>query len=241
MEILNLGGSYEPSARSSKKKFKVVLGIGLLAAVMGMGSTLAASITLNAGSAVEFGQGIASTAACDSAITITPFSTYANAVAGDFLFSSFTLSNVDTRTAGCASKYFIIKAFTNTDTSSAGAAYLYAGDSTTATPLPLGVKYTDPTIVTGGVDIAGYTKYNTGIALQLSSTGSTCTVTVAGTADKSVVACAVTPGSDATYGNATYTVTLYSAVATDAKLGVPTSAVSKLTLESTGSAPAGFA
>ncbi len=240
MEILNLGGSFEPSARSSKKKFKVVLGIGLLAAVMGMGSTLAASITLNAGSAVEFGQGIASTAACDSAITITPFSTYANAVAGDFLFSSFTLSNVDTSTAGCASKYFIIKAFTNTDTTTSGAAYLYTGDSTTATPLPLGVKYTDPTKVTGGSAIAGYTKYNTGIAILLDSNGGNCTLKLAGTADSSAVTCAVTPGSDAQVGNATYTVTLYWSGATNAKLGVPTSAVSKLTLESTGSQPAGF-
>ena len=40
MDILNLGGAPEPSERPSKKKLKVVIGIGLLAGFMGMGSTL---------------------------------------------------------------------------------------------------------------------------------------------------------------------------------------------------------
>ena len=37
MEILNLGGLNEPSERPSKKKLKVVIGIGVLAGVMGFG------------------------------------------------------------------------------------------------------------------------------------------------------------------------------------------------------------
>ena len=78
MEILNLGGSQEPSARPSKKKFKVVLGIGLLAGVMGIGSTLAATVSINTGATVEFGQGVAATTACDSSLTVTPGTTYVN-------------------------------------------------------------------------------------------------------------------------------------------------------------------
>ena len=81
MDILNLGGVNEPSERPSKKKLKVIIGIGLLAGVMGMGSTLAASITLNGGTAVEFGQGVQLVTACDDAITVTPTSTFVNRTA----------------------------------------------------------------------------------------------------------------------------------------------------------------
>jgi hypothetical protein len=68
MDILNLGGINEPSERPSKKKLKVIIGIGLLAGVMGMGSTLAASITLNGGTSVEFGQGVQYVTACDTGV-----------------------------------------------------------------------------------------------------------------------------------------------------------------------------
>lgn len=239
MEILNLGGSYEPSARSPKKKFKVVLGIGLLAAVMGMGSTLAASITLNSGSAVEFGQGIATATACDSSITVTPNSSYTNAATGDFLFSSVSISTVDSSTAGCAGKTFVLKAFAtgNGDTSTTGPAYLYAIDSTTASPLYLGWKYSSG-IVTGGSAASGAVYYNNGVAITLgATTGSTCTVTVSGTnKDKTGTVCTVTPGAS---GLATYTITFGGG--TNATYGVPTSAVAKITLESLGSAPSTYA
>ena len=191
MEILNLGGSFEPSARSPKKKFKVVLGIGLLAAVMGMGSTLAASITLNSGSAVEFGQGIATTSGCDTAITLTPFSTYVNnAVAADFLFTSFALSDVDTTTAHCGGKTFVIKAYTDSST----VATNYSTGAIVANPLYLGWHYASG--ATGGAG-SGRTPvaYNSGIALTLSAGGTSCTVTVlpgSGSADISGATCALT-------------------------------------------------
>ena len=80
MEILNLGGAAEgnSSAPKSRKKLRVLLGIGALAAVTGIGSTLAANISLNGGGNVEFGQGVATTAACDNDITLTPISTFSN-------------------------------------------------------------------------------------------------------------------------------------------------------------------
>ena len=231
MEILNLGGSFEPSARSPKKKFKVVLGIGLLAAVMGMGSTLAASITLNSGSAVEFGQGIASTTACDTAITLTPFSTYVNnAVAADFLFTSFALSDVDTSTAKCGGKTFVIKGYTDSST----VATNYSSGESVANPLYLGWHYTSG--ATGGAG-SGRTPigYNTGIALTLNAGGTSCTVTVlagAGSADISGAACALTAN--------TLTVTLGDGGG-GAAYGPASSAVTKLTVESMSSAPSGYA
>ena len=230
MEILNLGGSFEPSARSPKKKFKVVLGIGLLAAVMGMGSTLAASITLNSGSAVEFGQGIATTTACDSTITLTPYSTYVNnAVAADFLFSSFTLTNVDTATAQCGTKTFVIKGYTD----SATAATAYAVGGTVANPLYLGWHYSSG--ATGGASSGrGETAYNSGIALTLGAAGTTCAVTVlagSGSADISGAACTLTGG--------TITVVLGDG-GDGAAFGPSSSAVTKLTVESMSSAPSGY-
>lgn len=83
MEILNLGnGSEDSSAQASpkSKKLKVAkaaIGIGTIASFAGLGSTLAANITLNDDQNVEFGQGVAQTAGCDAdGFTITPISYY---------------------------------------------------------------------------------------------------------------------------------------------------------------------
>ena len=83
MEILNLGnGSEDSSAQASpkSKKLKVAkaaIGIGTIASIAGLGSTLAANITLNEDQNVEFGQGVAQTAGCDTdGFTITPISYY---------------------------------------------------------------------------------------------------------------------------------------------------------------------
>jgi len=72
----------QPSARtgSAKLKYKVAVGVGGLAGLFGIGSTLAANISLNNGGAVEFGQGVAQTAACDEdGFTVTPIAYYDNA------------------------------------------------------------------------------------------------------------------------------------------------------------------
>jgi hypothetical protein len=65
---------------ASKLKYKVVVGVGGLAGLFGIGSTLAANISLNNGGAVEFGQGVAQTAACDDdGFMVTPVTSYDNA------------------------------------------------------------------------------------------------------------------------------------------------------------------
>lgn len=85
MSILNLN---TPAGRgpAGKKSVKLWMGVGLLAAVLGFGSTLAASITLNQpGGTTEFGQGVTQTVYCggDQTVTITPLSAYQNSVKSD--------------------------------------------------------------------------------------------------------------------------------------------------------------
>ena len=94
MEFLNLGSGSDESAKfPSKKRLKVAksaIGIGGLAALTGLGSTFAANISLNNDAAVEFGQGVAQTAACDEdGFTITPVSYY------DADLSAFRLDYVE--------------------------------------------------------------------------------------------------------------------------------------------------
>ena len=129
MEILNLGGASEEvptpnKSRKPNKKFKIALGIGVLAVMTGLGSTLAANISLNGGAPVEFGQGVAITAACngDTPITLTPTSTFTNtedAETSIFSLSGVVITGIDFSTPnqttgiGCAGKTFILKAYTD--------------------------------------------------------------------------------------------------------------------------------
>jgi hypothetical protein len=59
------------------KKYKAAIGFGSIVGLFGIGSTLAANISLNGGDNIEFGQGVANTAACDQdGFTITPITSY---------------------------------------------------------------------------------------------------------------------------------------------------------------------
>jgi hypothetical protein len=55
----------EPSSSKKSKKYKKALVVGGAVSLAGLGSTFAANISLNQGNNVEFGQGVAQTAACD--------------------------------------------------------------------------------------------------------------------------------------------------------------------------------
>ena len=249
MEILNLGGSNDSSGPAPKKKFKVLLGVGLLAAVMGMGSTLAASITLSSGSPVEFGQGVAATTACDTSLTVTPFSTYVNretSTAADFLFSSVSISNLDTRTTdtssgeGCGGRVLVLKAYTDTAT----AATKYAANQLVSNPLYLGWAYGSTGNVTGGAtQTPAGVGYNTGVSIGIPTSGNTCTILVGGYGgikmDKNGVSCTITPGAA---GAASVRIVFGKSEnqTFGAAYGVPSSAVAKMTLESSASAPADF-
>jgi hypothetical protein len=125
MEILNLGGAQEntPSSLKSRKPLRALLAIGAVAAVTGIGSTLAATITLNTATsgAVEFGQGVVTTAACDPEITVTPISAFANSAGtGAFNLQSIELSEIDISgdPAGvCYGKTLTINGYGDTDPS----------------------------------------------------------------------------------------------------------------------------
>jgi hypothetical protein len=119
VEILNLGGSEESSlsAPKSRKSLRVLLGIGALAAVTGIGSTLAANISLNNDTSVEFGQGVVTTAACDGTITVTPISEFTNDIngGGEFYLTSVDLSDID---SACDTKTLTVKGYDDTDPNS---------------------------------------------------------------------------------------------------------------------------
>ena len=108
MTVLNLDG---PSGRKSGKSLKVLLGIGGLAAVVAIASTLAANISINSGP-VEFGQGVAQTTTCDDQITVTPYSTFINdSSTGSHRLTSIKIGGIDSSEDKCAGKTFVIKAY----------------------------------------------------------------------------------------------------------------------------------
>jgi len=123
VSILDLGtGPSRPSV--GKKSTRIFLGFGLLVAVIGIGSTFASTISINANQDIEFGQGVERTVFCggNKTITVTPASTFANsAELGTFGLTSITVSDIPKE---CSDRNFIIKVY----------------DDVTATPLILSSK-----------------------------------------------------------------------------------------------------
>jgi hypothetical protein len=110
----------EDSQSPVKKRFSFIL--AFLSLVFGgtylVQITLAANISLNSGSPVEFGQGITQLVACDDEVKITPTSSFVNADGGGgFKFTSITLSELDgsfyvsSSDKGCAGKTLTIKSY----------------------------------------------------------------------------------------------------------------------------------
>jgi len=76
---LDLEAFDEIPKKKSKTKYKAALGVGSVVSLFGIGSTLAANISLNGGGNVEFGQGVATTAACDEdGFSVNPVTRYDN-------------------------------------------------------------------------------------------------------------------------------------------------------------------
>ena len=131
MSVLNFDNK---PGRNMRKPFKLVLGIGTLAAVVAVTTTLASNININAGP-VEFGQGVAQTTACDDSIMVTPVSAFVNGPmpsaspspsstptstpsptpTAAFYLDTIALSEIDSSESGCAGKYFTIKAYDNSN------------------------------------------------------------------------------------------------------------------------------
>ncbi len=101
MSILNLNAPQGRAPRSGKTT-KIWLGVGLLVAVLGIGSTLAANISLNGNQPTEFGQGVESTAYCGGnsvTLTATPYATYNNS-GSSFSTTSFKISGIPVTCSG---------------------------------------------------------------------------------------------------------------------------------------------
>lgn len=112
MSILDLGtGPSRPSV--GKKSTRIFLGFGLLVAVIGIGSTFASTISINANQDIEFGQGVQKSIFCggEESITVTPISSFANnEELGTFGFTGITISDIP---ENCSDRDFIIKTYDN--------------------------------------------------------------------------------------------------------------------------------
>ena len=107
MNSLNLGSDDEPvvKKKSNTRNLKIALGLAAVILVPTIGSTLAGSITIGTGNAIEFGQGFTTATACDSdGITIVPSSILTE---GTFNVETLTVSSINTET--CGHKYFKFK------------------------------------------------------------------------------------------------------------------------------------
>ena len=99
-----LSGAFAGSSATTKKKNKkngAILLISGIALATSIGGVFAAnSITINSGSAIEFGQGVASTTSCDTGLTTGITQTYNTGTT--FRVNTVTVSNVDA--TGCNGK-----------------------------------------------------------------------------------------------------------------------------------------
>jgi hypothetical protein len=128
MEILKFEDAPAPKRAAKKRNVnssrKTILGIAAAAAIAVVGSTLAANISINTGSGLEFGQGLTATAACSGgdAITMTPASSFTNgsSTSGTFYMSGITFGGTGLGTNdSCNGKTFTIQAWDNTSGSNA--------------------------------------------------------------------------------------------------------------------------
>ena len=119
MSPLNIHPEEETSVPKKKKNktLKVALGIAALVAIPVIGSTLAATISINSEDPIQFGQGVQRTVVCDSDITMTADTDYANAAntVGTFTLGSVVFSGID---YDCGSKKFEVNVYDNTANSS---------------------------------------------------------------------------------------------------------------------------
>ena len=112
MEILNLEGPKEP--KRSHPFLKGLLGLGALSALAGVSMTVAAQIGINTGDdALEFGQGMATTTACDDVVMVTPYSGFINQsdTAAKFTLDLIEVTGISDQ---CKGNDFILRVYSST-------------------------------------------------------------------------------------------------------------------------------
>lgn len=129
MEILKFSEPPRRGGRSranNKSGLMPLVSFGIAVLVLGgMSTTLAGTITLNTSGNVEFGQGIVTTAACDTSLKITPSTTFdTNTAGGTFFVNQIRIGGIgiaasDTTSAtqlseGCLGKTFTLRGYNST-------------------------------------------------------------------------------------------------------------------------------
>jgi len=160
LELLNFES--EKHAKRDRPSFwrrhkKILLWSSALTGIICISSTLAASINLNLGSGIEFGQGMTSTVACSgqTALTLTPTASYQNSPGSEtFDFTGLTVGNIPT---SCFDKDFVIKVY----------------GSSTSTPLPLFKTSSTDVVVydNAGTFIRRGSPNNNAIGMTVTNTG----------------------------------------------------------------------
>lgn len=135
---LLLDQAVESGEKKKKSRRKLIVGLAMLGVIPVVGSTLAASISLNSGSDIEFGQGTSAVVACDSSITLTPNSTFSGST---FTLSTIVATNIDS--TACNGKKLTLKAYDSSGT-------LIAIGASSATYLEATVSGTSVTFTTSG-------------------------------------------------------------------------------------------
>jgi hypothetical protein len=150
MEILKFENAPAPRKSASKKSnLKSLAGLATVAAVAVLGSTLAANISLGTGSALEFGQGVQTTSACDSSITLSPKVTFQNsATTPQFMLSTISFTDVDAQAGACRGDVLTLNAYGN---SAATPLQIATNGSTAVSEARIYINSTSPTSLTGGV------------------------------------------------------------------------------------------
>ena len=151
MEFLRMQPEYASRKKSAPKKsnIKAFAGLATIAAVAVLGSTLAANISLGTSSALEFGQGVQVTSACDNLITLTPKAVFVNGSSPTFMLSTVSFSGVDAAsTTTCQGKTLTLNAYGDTESTPV---QLATAGSSALTVATIGITSTTPTSTEGTV------------------------------------------------------------------------------------------
>lgn len=111
MSPLNIHPEEDMSVPKKKKSktLKVMFGLAALVLVPVIGSTFAASITLNNNAGVQFAQGTVDTAQCDTDLTVEAGSAYLTPSGGSvgFHLETITISDINLA-SGCEGKTLVV-------------------------------------------------------------------------------------------------------------------------------------
>lgn len=129
MEGSPLGSAFGDSVGRSKGKKSILL-IAVAAALGLGGSVLASNININSGGTVEFGQGVASTAPCDSTINVSPTSSYDEANS-QFILENVVLSDVSNE---CNNVVFTVSVYASGNPTAQGQVVQTMAATATASP-----------------------------------------------------------------------------------------------------------